>query len=142
MMIDRTRRLAVGLLAGLVALTSIGGGIAMLLGAEAGRFPLAWLSGTPFSDYTIPALLLVIVVGGSALAASVFALRSHPLARVAALLAGLILIGYIVGEVLLLKQEPPGPTWMEIFYFALGLLMCFLAWGSPGKPQQSGEPQT
>lgn len=110
---NNARRLAVGLLAALVALSAIGGGMALLVGAEAERFPSAWLSGTPFSDYTIPALL-----------------------------AGVILIGYVIVELLLLKQEPPGPTGTEIFYFVLGLLMCFLAWGGPGKTQQPGEPQS
>jgi hypothetical protein len=31
---------------------------------------VAWLAGTPFSDYTIPGLLLAMVVGGSALLAA------------------------------------------------------------------------
>ena len=34
-----------------VALTAIGGGIAPTTGAEGGRLPRSWLSGTPFGDY-------------------------------------------------------------------------------------------
>ena len=53
-----------------IALSAIGGGIALLLGTykdgvliEAGgrgQFPLEWLQQTPFSNYTIPALILAI----------------------------------------------------------------------------------
>jgi hypothetical protein len=56
-------RITIGLLTGFIALTAIGGGIALLIGIEGERFPLEWLQGTPFTDYTIPALLLALVVG-------------------------------------------------------------------------------
>jgi hypothetical protein len=63
---DNARRFAVGLCAGLVALTALSSGITLLVGAEAERSPIAWLRGAPFTDYTIPALPLILVVGGSA----------------------------------------------------------------------------
>jgi hypothetical protein len=73
-------RIAIGVLEGLIALSALWGGIALLLGTsqdgvliEAGgraQFPLAWLHNTPFSDYTLPALMLAIVVGGSSLIAA------------------------------------------------------------------------
>ncbi len=47
---NKTIRILISLLTGFVALTAIGGGIAMLVGAEAERFPLEWLQGTPFTD--------------------------------------------------------------------------------------------
>jgi hypothetical protein len=62
-------RIAIGVLAAFIALTAIGGGIAMLAGAD--QFPRDWLRDTPFSDYTLPALVLAIVVGGSSLVAAV-----------------------------------------------------------------------
>ncbi len=64
-------RIAIGVLTGFIALTAIGGGIALLTGAEANRLPIEWLEGTLFRDYTIPALVLAIAVGGSSLAACV-----------------------------------------------------------------------
>ena len=59
------------------AISAIGGGIAMLVGAD--KFPVEWLRNTPFSDYTIPAFVLAIVVGGSSLiaAVTVFTARSE-----------------------------------------------------------------
>jgi len=49
-----------------VALTAIGGGIAPTTGAEGGRLPRSWLSGTPFGDYFGPGLILAAIVGGAA----------------------------------------------------------------------------
>lgn len=117
-------------LAGFIALTAIGGGVAMLMGLDS--FPLEWLEGTPFRSYTIPALLLAGVVGGSALAAAVLVWRGGRAGVVAAVAAGLIMAGYIVVEVLILKQVPPGPTMIEILYFVLGLTIFVLGvylWG-------------
>jgi hypothetical protein len=45
----------IGVLEAFIALSAIGGGIAMLVGAD--KSPVEWLRNTPFSDYTIPALL-------------------------------------------------------------------------------------
>jgi peptidoglycan/LPS O-acetylase OafA/YrhL len=104
-----------------VALTAIGGGIAMLTGAD--RFPLEWLRGTPFADYTIPALVLIFVVGGSSLLAALLIFTKRELGTHIAVAAGLLLVGYIGVEVLILKQSPPGPTWIEILYFVLGALV-------------------
>lgn len=123
----RGLRLAIGVLTGFIALTAMGGGIALLMGAEDERFPLAWLQGTPFPDYTLPALLLAIVVGGSALVACITIFTGHNLGLFAAMLAGLIMVGYIIVEVLILKQVPPGPTVTEYLYFGLGLVIFVLA---------------
>lgn len=120
-------RVVTGLLTAFVALTAIGGGIALLSGAEANRFPLEWLQGTPFQDYTIPALLLAIAVGGSALVASIAIFTGRNAGALAAMIAGLILASYIVVEVLTLKQVPPGPTAIEQFYLALALAIIGLA---------------
>lgn len=126
-MSNRLLRIALALLTGFIALTAIGGGIALLVGLEDSRFPLDWLRGTPFPDYTIPAIILAIVVGGSALVACVLLLRRHHRRFLAAVVAGVIMMGYIAVEALILLQEPPGPTSIEIFYFALGALIVALA---------------
>lgn len=115
-----------GVLAGLIALTAIGGGMAMLVGAD--QFPLEWLRDTPFTSYTIPALILAVVVGGSMLAAALSAFTRRPMTAMLASVAGLFLIGFITIEVLILKQTPPGPTWIEIIYFGLGAVIMGLGW--------------
>ena len=121
----KSLRLIIGLLTAFIALTAIGGGMAMLTGID--RFPLEWLEGTPFSNYTIPALVLAIVVGGSSLLAAVTLFMKHKNAVFASMAAGLIMAGYIVVEVMILNQIPPGPTLIEGVYFGLGLLTFGLA---------------
>jgi hypothetical protein len=118
-------RIIIGVLAGFIALTAIGGGIAILTGVD--EFPLEWLGGTPFSDYTIPALLLAIVVSGRSLIAAVTIFIGRKAGVLASMTAGLIMAGFIVVEVLILKQVPPGPTLIESIYFGLGLVIFGLA---------------
>jgi len=112
-------RIIIGVLTAFVALTAIGGGLALLTGAEGNRFPLAWLQGTPFDGYTIPGLILAVIVGGSALIASVFAFRGRKV-DVMAMTCGVLLAGFVSTEALILKQTPPGPTVMELLYFVIG----------------------
>ncbi|MFX1520991.1 MAG: hypothetical protein ACFFCD_13830 [Promethearchaeota archaeon] len=106
-----------------VAVTAAGGGVALAAGLE--DFPLDWLSGTPFNDYFIPGLLLTILVGGSATVSTIILLRIPEIGIRASMLAGLIMMEWIVVEVTILNQ--PSPNLIEVFYFALGLIMAVLA---------------
>lgn len=121
----RGMRIALFLIDLFVALTAIGGGMALVAGLEANRFPLAWLQGTPFTSYVIPGLLLTVMVGGSAAVATVLLLREPTGGAWASLLAGLIVMGWIAGEVVILNQ-PVAPQGIEIFYFIVGLAMALL----------------
>jgi hypothetical protein len=66
-------RIAIGVPEVFIALSAIGGGIVLLAGTYQdgvlrkaggrGQFPLQWLQHTPFSDYTVPALVLEIAGG-------------------------------------------------------------------------------
>src|SRR5438045_7396828 len=89
-------RIALVVMEAFIGLGAIGGGIAILIGAFDQWLPLAWLQGTPFSDYTIPGLMLAIVVGGGMLlaAATVFIQREVTVLLSAAI--RLIMIGYWV----------------------------------------------
>ena len=117
-------RIGIVTIASFIALTAIGGGIAMLIGVD--KFPLEWLEGTPFKDYTIPALILAIAVGGSSLLAAITAVTHQKNSPFATILAGMIMSGYITVEVLILKQNPPEPTVIEDVYFILGGLLFVL----------------
>ncbi|MDF2702685.1 MAG: hypothetical protein K0S10_1631 [Rubrobacteraceae bacterium] len=108
-----------------VALTAIGGDIALVAGLEANTFPLEMLPGTPFGSYVIPGLILVVVVSGSAAVAAAATLLSPGVGALASTVAGVGMMGCIVGGVLLFNQ-PSAWTWIEVFYFALGLVMVVL----------------
>lgn len=104
------------------ALNTVAGGLALLAGVI--QFPLEQLQGTPFSDYTIPALILAIVVGGSSLVAAATVFLHRELAVLCSAAAGLILSGWITGEVILLG--PFALTW-QMPYFVWGLVIFGLA---------------
>ena len=104
-----------------VALTSIPGGMALTAGLESGRIPLVWLAHSPFESYVVPGLLLSLLVGGSASLAVAKLYVGDRLSGFFAAAAGTILFIYILAEVLMLDQNPPGPTWIEWFYMMLGI---------------------
>jgi hypothetical protein len=106
------------LLAIVIALSALAGGIGLAGGGLS--FPLEWLTGTPVPNYGVPAIILTGVVGGSALAAAVLMPRRHPMAVVVALAAGLIQVGWIVGEVMLVGTRGDVMMWLQIIYLALG----------------------
>jgi hypothetical protein len=105
-----------------VAVTAVVGGLALVTGLEGDRFPLKLLESTPFSSYVLPGLILTVVVGGSATLAVIALLHGLDNGASVSIVAGAILMGWIIGEALLLHQ----PSWFEAFYFALGLTMAAL----------------
>jgi len=109
-----------------VAVTAIGGGFALVAGLEASRFPAAWLEGTPFDSYVVPGLLLTVVVGGSAAVGAVLALVGSRYAGSASLIAGLILVSWIVGEIVFLTGDGELVSVTELLYLGLGLLLVAL----------------
>jgi hypothetical protein len=118
-------------IAAFIATSAIAGGSALLRG-ELDRFLSdAWLAGTPFGDYTIPALVLVIVVGGSALLAAATAFIHRRWAVLASVLAGVLMAGYLVVEAVILDSKVgdalPTVLALQLFYFALGLALFVLA---------------
>lgn len=87
-----------------VGLTAVGGGIALATGLEGDRFPPEYLDGTSFSNYVLPGLILAGMVGGSATIAAIAKLRSKESGGLISVLAGAIMMDWIVGELLLLNQ--------------------------------------
>ncbi len=86
-----------------VALTSIACGVGLMVGAV--QFPLAWLAGTPFSDYTVPGLVMATVVGGSSFLATEMTRAGREGGVVASALAGLLLMGFEVAEVTMIDRN-------------------------------------
>lgn len=119
------------------AASAIVGAVGLVVGFM--NIPLSVLSGTPFSDFTVPALLLGIVVGGSALAAAAIALfgprRIETLASAA---AGCVMVGWMSIEVAMIGLE----IWVQAAYFVVGLVMIGLAglleWAKPSTARVRG----
>jgi len=81
-------------------------------------FPEVWLEGTPFRSYFLPGLILCIVVGGSHLAAAFALLSRRTMAKLASLIAGIILTGWMIGELKLIGFQAP----IQVWFVGVGLL--------------------
>ncbi|MBA3822984.1 MAG: hypothetical protein H0X24_03645 [Ktedonobacterales bacterium] len=108
--------------AAFAALSAIGGGIGLMATNSLG-IPLDYLRSTPFTTYFMPGVILSVVVGGSALAATLLLLRHQRWADLTAFGAGAIMAGWIVVEVLMLGQL----SWLQWFYLVVGVTMMGLA---------------
>jgi len=77
-----------------VGLWAVIGGVGLVTGTIPFlRMPVEYLQGSPFSDYTIPGLLLLIVVGGSFLFAAATILTRREVGVLASAIAGLSVVG-------------------------------------------------
>ena len=112
------------LLGGLLAfgaLNAFAGGYYGLSGAPG--VPREWLAGSPFADYVIPSLVLVLVVGGSLLIAAVAVLARLRSARLTAYAAAAILLIWICVQVAIIGYV----SWMQPATIAVAVLILVLA---------------
>jgi hypothetical protein len=87
----RRRRVVVAV-AGFVGVGALFGGYGLLTDAESVGVNEAWLEGSPFPDYRLPGVVLLVVIGGGMLATALLALRRSRLAASAALAMGVALL--------------------------------------------------
>lgn len=134
----RVLRFLLIVLVGFLALTAIGGGVGLLTGAISPGLEL--LVGSPFGSYLVPGLALLVLVGGSALVATVALIRGHPRAILVAAMSGAMIIGFETVEVLVIGSDPGVARNLQLFYFGLGLaiLVVVAAIGVAGRAAESG----
>jgi hypothetical protein len=99
--------------------TAIGGGVSLLIGLI--RYPATWLQGTPFSDYTIPAYVLAVVVGGSLFVAAATMFIHREWAVLISVVAGLFLAGYMVVQAATIGLV--NATSNDVLFFVSGLVI-------------------
>jgi hypothetical protein len=121
----RSRR-KVGLLSVQVfnGLTAVGGGLALMMGwipEEAG-----WVEHTGFTGNYFPGVILLAIVGGSALVAAVAMMKRVDGWQLASIVAGMIMIFWIVGEVGSIRAF----HFLQVIYLVTGLLVL---WWTPGE---------
>jgi hypothetical protein len=119
-------RIAMGALTFFIAVSAAAGAVGLIGGGLA--FPPEWLEGTPFANHVGPGLILGLVLGGSALVATLLILSAHPWAVPAAFVAGFIQLGWIVGEVLLIGTYGAIMLWLQVLYGVAGALLAVLAY--------------
>ncbi|MDL2341661.1 MAG: hypothetical protein QFB87_01105 [Patescibacteria group bacterium] len=118
-MIAKTR--SVLLLCMFNALTAIAGGLSLMTGLI--KPPLKWLSLTPYDSYVVPGLVLLAIVGGSSLFATVALVKKVKWNALYAMLAGWIMWGWIVTEIILIHQF----SWLQTLYLGTALAIIWLS---------------
>lgn len=98
------------------ALSGIGGGIAMLLTDGLGM-PKTFLDHSPFSSFLPPALILLVVVGGTQAVAAVQLIFKASSSLLWNATAGFGMIVWITVELMMVQQF----TWLQILYFGTGI---------------------
>ena len=107
------------------AVSAVAGAVGLL--TDTLQMEESLLEGSPFSSFTIPGLILGVIVGGSQFVALAALLRHSFHAIVAAGAAGCIMAGWIIGEVLLVGSDPGIMRNLQVLYFLIGLLETILA---------------
>lgn len=106
-------------------LTCIWGGVELALAPDGSMvgLPPSLLRYSPFPDFTIPGLLLAIVVGGANAVAGLMVLARRPTANAAAVVAATALGTWLAVEVVLLRSF----HWLHAAFFALALSILAVA---------------
>ena len=119
------RRITLAALEGFTGLGAFGGGIAILTGAFNQWLPLTWLQGTPFSDYTIPGLALMVIIGGGMLLAAAGQFIRREWAVLFSVAMGLAMIGFEIVEIAVVNRFAeavvPSTIVQQILFIAIGL---------------------
>ncbi len=101
-------------------LSAVGGGVALITGWIPEQ--PSWLAHTDFSSNYFPGVILLSVVGGSALIAAVGRLRSSTGWQLASIVSGVIMIIWIVGEIASIR----GFHFLQMIYLLTGALVLWL----------------
>jgi hypothetical protein len=114
-----------GILQLLVGIGAVPAGLGLVMDPSGAslRFRLEWLEGTPFSNFLIPGLILMIVNGFGSLAGSVASLRGWRRAGEVGLALGIFLTLWIILQVYWIGLG----SWLQPTYFVIGLLECGLS---------------
>ena len=119
-------RYFLSLLLFLVAINAFGGGYYGITGAK--DVPIEWLNGSPFRNYFIPSLFLLIAVGAPALIAAILVFRRHRLARRAALACGVLILLWLMAQVAIIGYV----SWMQPTTAVAATIILLLAFQLPG----------
>lgn len=69
------------------------------------KLPASWLSAAwPFEGYFVAGLILLVVVGGGCIATTLIAAFNRQAAQIAGLIMGVVLVGWIGGELVFMTQ--------------------------------------
>jgi hypothetical protein len=123
----RARALVVAVCA-VVGAGAVYGGLALLIDAEGLGAKQQWLDGSPFPDYRVPGLVLLVLVGGGMLVTAVAALVHSRRTRALALVMAIVLLVWGVVETATIGwQGGPQAALLAIFVVSPAIVLAALA---------------
>jgi hypothetical protein len=119
----RGTRVALVLIELLIGANAVWGGIMLM--TDSWNLGHGWLDNTFFDSWFLPGVALLVIIGGTQLAAAVTLLARRPYAPAVSLAAGWVLFGWIIMQL----------AWLQVFHpvmqpamLAAGFLIIALAW--------------
>jgi hypothetical protein len=114
-----------------VGLTAMVSGL-MLISRPDGsliKMPLGLLETSPFSNFLIPGIVLMTMVGMVNCMAAWLMIRRHRARYNWAVLGGAMIGGWIVVQIIMIQSF----SWLQFVYLGTGLLIVLTAWQLKGK---------
>ncbi|MFC2112672.1 hypothetical protein ACFLTA_05330 [Bacteroidota bacterium] len=112
--------IGLGALQAFIGLGALGGGFMLVIDTSGSALgvPLSFLEGSPFPNFLIPGIFLLVVNGVGSLIGAGFSFTRRPYAQETAIVLGVILVAWIVIQVIIIRSF----SWMHVLYFILGVL--------------------
>ena len=120
MMKNKLLRITLLILEAFIALTAIVSGVLGLTGVM--QIPLEWLQNTPFTDYTIP-MVMLFIIGISSLVAAATVFIQREWTTFLSIGVGLMMTGFEVVQLAIMQRF----SWLQVFYFVIGMAVFGLA---------------
>jgi hypothetical protein len=114
-----------------LALTATFSGMVMMGNPDGAimNLPLSLLEGTPFKNYFVPGLFLMVLVGLVNMVAVVTNMRRSNSRYNWAIAGGFMICGWIMAQVVLIRTL----HWLHFVYFITGMLVILIAFQLKGK---------
>ena len=116
--------IGLGFLQLFIGIGAVAGGIAVIFTPDGSalRLPLEMLERTPFRNYFIPGLVLLVVNGLGSLTGGILTLRCFRLAGEIAIILGVFLMLWIMSQVVWFQMV----LWLHVVYFIFGAIEAWL----------------
>ena len=122
---DQFIRFSLGILLAILALNAFEGGYYAMAGAK--DVPIDLLARSPLKNYFIPGLFLFVIIGGSALYASIAVFRRLPGVKKAAFASAVIVMLWLAIQVAIIGYL----SWMQPVTAGVALIILLLTWKLP-----------
>lgn len=116
---DKKVYIGLGALQTFIGLSALAGGYGLVSDPSgiALGLPMSFLEGSPFPDFLIPGLFLLLVNGFGSMIGAGMSFTRRRYAKDVAIILGLILVLWIVIQLIIISSF----HWMHVLYFMLGL---------------------